>query len=236
MINKENIKEINTKLNYDFNDPELLKLALTHKSYANEMSLMDVYGNERLEFMGDAVLGSVISHIVMDRYPEFSEGDLSKMRAAVVNKDALASIFKSLEISSYIFLGKGEEEGGGREKGSILANVYEALIAAVYYDGGYESAFKMIAIHFGSVLESAEKDGGYMSDYKSRLQEFCQKNLNLLPTYLIESEDGPDHIKLFESVVLIDNRKYETGTGKNKKAAEQEAAMKTLNRLIKETK
>ena len=236
MIDKENLTQISKIINYEFKDPDLLELALTHKSYANEMTLMDVYGNERLEFMGDAVLGSVISHIMMERYAEFSEGDLSKMRAAVVNKHALASILKNLGISKYIFLGKGEEECNGREKVSILANVYEALIASVYYDGGYDSAFKMIQLHFEKILKTVEKDGGYSPDYKSRLQEYCQQNLQTLPKYIIQSEDGPDHIKLFESIVIIDKIKYETGIGKNKKSAEQEAAMKTLNRLLEESK
>ncbi len=236
MINNEKIKQISKIINYKFKNIDLLELALTHKSFANEMCLTEIYGNERLEFIGDAVLGTVISHIIMERYPECSEGDLSKMRAAVVNKHALSDILKNLGLSGYILLGKGEEECNGREKESILANVYEALIASVYYDGGYDSAFKMIEIHFKEILETVEPDAGYARDYKSRLQEYCQQKHNTLPKYIIESEEGPDHIKLFESVVLIDKEKYEKGRGKNKKAAEQEAAMKTLSKLLKESK
>jgi len=236
MIDSETINEINKIIKYDFKDPGILELALTHKSYANEMSLKNIYGNERLEFMGDAVLGAVISHIIMEKHEDFSEGDLSKMRAAVVNKEALADILKKLGINRYIILGKGEQENNGREKDSILANVYESIIAAVYFDGGYNSIFNMISAHFEEALNNAEQDGGYTNDYKSRLQEYCQKKLNILPKYIIESEEGPDHIKQFESVVIINNMKYEKGIGKNKKSAEQEAARKTLNRLLKEEK
>ena len=236
MIDREIINEINKIIEYDFKDPGILELALTHKSYTNEMALKNIYGNERLEFMGDAVLGAVISHIIMERYEDFSEGDLSKMRAAVVNKEALAGILKKLGINRFIILGKGEQENNGREKDSILANVYESIIAAVYFDGGYNSIFNMISSHFEEVLNDAEQDGGYANDYKSRLQEYCQKNINTLPKYIIESEEGPDHIKQFESVVIINNIKYEKGIGRNKKSAEQEAALKTLNRLLKEFK
>lgn len=236
MLDTGTIKEINNIIEYDFKDPGILELALMHKSYANEKVLKNIYGNERLEFMGDAVLGMVISHILMERHPDFSEGDLSKMRAFIVNKETLAGILKKLGISRYIILGKGEQENCGREKVSIMANVYEAIIAAVYFDGGYKSVFNMVYAHFEAVLDSAEKGVGNSNDYKSRLQEYCQQNLNTLPKYNIESEEGPDHIKKFESVVIIENIKYEKGMGNNKKSAEQEAARKTLNRLLKESK
>lgn len=236
MLCKNTLDEITGKIGYKFKDSELLELALTHKSYSNEMNSKNIYGNERLEFLGDAVLDAVISHILMEKHEAFSEGALSKMRASVVNKDALANIMKCLDMTGYIILGKGEEEGGGRDKASILANVYEALIAAVYYDGGYSGVFNMIRNHFTEALKSAEESGGGEKDFKSRLQEYCQKNLNTLPKYIIESEEGPDHVKQFESAVMINKTRYETGTGKNKKAAEQNAAMKTLNRLLKDIK
>ncbi len=234
MIDREINKIINRILDYEFKNPALLELALTHKSYANEMELKNIYGNERLEFMGDAVLGAVISHIIIERYEDFSEGELSKMRASVVNKESLAGLLKKLGINRFIILGKGEQQNNGRGKDSILANVYESIIAAVYFDGGYDSAYNMISAHFKETFNNAEQDGCYINDYKSRLQEYCQKNMNTLPEYNIESEEGPDHIKQFESVVIINNIKYEKGIGKNKKSAEQEAAMKTLNRLLKE--
>jgi len=230
------LHHIHHRLGYTFQNNRLLELALTHKSYANELCLDNEYGNERLEFMGDAVLGTVISHIIMEKHPDYSEGELSKMRASVVNKRTLADILKQLNISRYIFLGKGEEECSGRQKASILANVYEAVIAAVYFDGGYESAFKMIQEHFKNVLAAAEKEGALRHDYKSQLQEYCQKYLNTLPKYIIENEAGPDHIKIFESSVYINNIRYERGSGTNKKSAEQEAARKTLTGLFKEIK
>lgn len=227
---------INQQLGYCFQDKSLIELALTHKSYANELSLENEYGNERLEFMGDAVLGTVISHIIMKKHPDYSEGELSKLRAAVVNKEALAGILKQLDLGRHILLGKGEEECSGHEKASILANVYEAIIAAVYFDGGYEPVFKMIQTHFKDVLATVEKNGILLNDYKSQLQEYCQKHLNTLPKYIVENEEGPDHIKIFESSVYIRDVRYESGTGRNKKSAEQKAAQKTLTRLLKDIK
>lgn len=228
---KHNLEELQREIGYHFKDAVLLQEALTHKSFANEMNLMNCFGNERLEFMGDAVLELVISHILMERFKDFSEGKLSKMRAAIVNKNEISTLARKLGIGKYILLSRGEEDSMGREKKSILANVYEAVVAAVYYDGGYEEVFKMIKNHFSiNINEVADK--GFFRDYKSRLQEYAQSTFNAVPKYVILTEEGPDHIKIFESQVVIDNISYEKGLGKNKKAAEQEAAKRTLEKLL----
>jgi len=233
---KQNLRELDLKhlqnsIGYQFKNIELLREALTHKSYANEMQLENSFGNERLEFIGDAVLGLIISHILMDREKNCSEGKLSNMRAAIVNEDELSSLASSFGMGACIFLSKGEEESGGREKKSILANVYEALIASVYYDGGFEAAFCLVERHCAELLEEVAQKG-FFRDYKSRLQEYAQRSLNAVPRYVVTMEDGPDHGKFYESQVIIGESMYEKGQGGSKKASEQDAAEKTLDRLL----
>jgi len=224
-------KHFQDAIGYQFKNYRLLEEALTHKSYANEMQLENSFGNERLEFIGDAVLGLIVSHILMDREKNCSEGRLSNMRAAIVNEDQLSALGRSFGIGAFILLSKGEEESGGREKKSILANVYEALIAAIYYDSGFAAIFTVIERHFAILLnEVATK--GFFRDFKSRLQEYAQRSLNAVPRYVVTMENGPDHGKTFESQVIIGNVSYEKGQGGSKKASEQDAAEKTLNRLL----
>jgi ribonuclease III len=169
----------------------------------------------------------------MERFKELSEGKLSKLRAAIVNKDSLSAIAKKFDLDTYILLGRGEEAGGGRTKRSILANVYEAIIAAVYYDGGFQRAFVIIEKHFSGLIQEVQEKG-LSKDYKSRLQEYSQSIFGMPPEYVLTSAEGPDHEKVFKVEVLINGTSYETGTGRNKKAAEQEAARKTLKRLCRE--
>lgn len=227
------LKQLQDSIGYQFKNPGLLQEALTHKSYANEMQLENSFGNERLEFIGDAVLGLIVSLILMDRGKNCSEGKLSNMRAAIVNEDELSALARSFGIGACIFLSRGEDESGGREKKSILANVYEALIAAIYYDSGFETIFSLIERHCEVLLnEVGEK--GFFRDYKSRLQEYAQRSLNAIPRYVLTMEEGPDHGKIFESQVIIGNSVYEKGQGGSKKSSEQDAAEKTLNRLLGE--
>ncbi len=227
------LAELQQVLGYCFSDTNLLREALTHKSFANEKQLENCYGNERLEFLGDAVLQLAISHILMQCCRDCSEGDLSKMRAAIVNTEELSSLARTFNIGKYILLSRGEEENRGREKKSILTNVYESLVAAVYCDGGYTAVFTMIENHFAErIREVSEK--GFLKDYKSRLQEYAQSRYNEIPTYIIITEEGPDHIKVFESQVFINDVPYEKGRGSNKKSAEQEAARRTLQKLLEE--
>jgi ribonuclease III len=225
--------ELQKRIGYHFRDLSLLQEALTHKSFANEMNLENCFGNERLEFLGDAVMELVITHILMERFKDCSEGKLSKMRAAIVNQEEISSLALKFDIGSYILLSRGEDENMGRNKKSILANVYEAIVAAVYYDGGYEEVFRMVEDHFSALIDEAAQKG-FFRDYKSRLQEYSQRKFNAVPRYVIVTEEGPDHIKVFETQVIIDGVCYEKGRGGNKKAAEQEAAEKTLIKLPKE--
>jgi len=228
------LEELQNRIDYFFNDSSILRDALTHKSYANEMNLENAFGNERLEFLGDAVLELVISHILMERFADASEGKLSQMRAAIVNKEELASLAAGCDIGHYMLLGRGEDESAGRNKESILSNMYEAIVAAVYCDGGYEKVFTVIKQHFSPLIEKvAEK--GFSKDYKSRLQEYCQKTDNVIPQYIIVTEKGPDHVKIFETQVFINDTAGEKGSGRSKKAAEQDAARKTLEKLLEET-
>jgi ribonuclease III len=228
------LNQLQNCLGYQFKNCRYLLDALTHKSYANEMQLKNSYGNERLEFIGDAVLGLIISHILMDRVQDCSEGKLSNMRAAIVNEDELSALARSFNLGAYIFLSRGEEESGGREKKSILANVYEALTAAIYFDSGFSTTFNFIEKHCaGLINEVIEK--GYYRDFKSRLQEYTQRACNAVPRYVLTMEEGPDHGKIFESQVIIGTTLYEKGQGCSKKASEQDAAEKTLTRLLSDT-
>jgi ribonuclease III len=226
-------EELQNKMEYYFKDNALLKQALTHKSYANEIEGENSMGNERLEFLGDAVLELVITHILMERFPDYPEGKLSRLRAAIVNKEGIASIAIRFDLGSYVLLGRGEEASQGRTKKSILANVYEAIVAAVYYDDGLPGAFAFIEKHFEQLIVEAHEQG-ILRDYKSRLQEYTQSALGGVPAYEIIRADGPDHDKMFEVHVTINGELYETGRGRNKKTAEQEAAKKTLQRLTGE--
>ncbi len=222
------LAELQAALNYHFKDISLLREALTHKSFAHEQPCRSGLGNERLEFLGDAVLELSITHMLMECFPDYSEGTLTKLRAGIVNKEGVAAVARALSLGRYILLGRGEEGSRGRVKNSILANTYEALIAAVYYDGGYERVFKLIENHFSKLIHEAEEKG-VSRDYKTRLQEYSQSALGSVPEYVIVREEGPDHEKIFEVYVTINSVRYETGRGKNKKAAEQEAARKTLS-------
>ncbi len=228
------LKQLQSSLGYCFKDAGCLVDALTHKSYANEMQLKNVNGNERLEFIGDSVLGLIISHILMERVTSCSEGKLSNMRAAIVNEEELSALARKFNLGAYILLSKGEEESGGREKKSILANSFEALTAALYYDSGFTATFQLIEKIFDDLInEVIEK--GYYRDFKSRLQEYTQRSCNAVPRYVLTMEEGPDHVKIFESQVVINKVPYEKGQGGSKKASEQDAAERTLNRLLGET-
>lgn len=224
------LEALQQRIGYRFRDNALLQLALIHKSYANEQQLEQHCGNERLEFLGDAVIELVISHILMEQSQGSSEGHLSKMRASIVNTDSLSAISRSYALNDCLQLSRGEEENQGREKKSILANAYEALAAAVYLDGGYEAVFGMINDHFKTLIDEAARRG-YSRDYKSRLQELVQKLFNATPVYEIISEQGPDHVKTFETQVIINEQRYGTGHGGNKKTAEQQAARQALKQL-----
>jgi len=219
-------------LQYEFNDKNLLQEALRHSSFVNELGgEPQLRDNERLEFLGDAVLNLIVGHILMHRYPDLKEGDLSRDRANLVNESQLAKMARSFDLGLYIQLGKGEVQTHGREKNSILADTFEALMAAVYLDGGFDTAFRVIKTNFHPLIEHLRTTANNY-DYKSQLQEKVQVDHGSMPHYSIIREDGPDHDKTFwiELKVLdIETR----GSGKSKKTAEQDAARKAIE-ILKE--
>jgi ribonuclease III len=231
-MENSNYMEIETRLGYEFASKELLEEALRHSSFVNEQPKSDLRDNERLEFLGDAVLNLIIGHILMERHPHLKEGDLSRTRANLVNESQLAEIARSLDLGTFIRLGKGEIQTDGREKNSILAGAFEALVAAVYLDGGFKTAFKMIEnsfIPFLDLVHSATDS----YDYKSQLQEWVQEKQGEIPNYKVIREEGPDHDKTFWISVKVFDIETE-GKGKNKKTAEQDAARQALEVLKKD--
>ncbi|UCH24027.1 MAG: ribonuclease III [Deltaproteobacteria bacterium] len=221
------------KLQYQFTDRRLIQEACRHSSFVNEQADAVMQDNERLEFLGDAVLNLVVGHILMKRFPELKEGELSRMRASLVNESQLAIIAQMLDLGTYIQLGRGEEQTSGREKNSILANTFEAVVAAVYLDGGFDVAHKFIETHFLSLLEDIQTPAVYY-DYKSQLQEYVQAHQRLVPQYRVMDESGPDHDKTFVVQLQVKDLRTE-GVGKSKKLAEQDAASKALEILKSDT-
>lgn len=224
---KRSLKEFEDIINIQFNNIELLDCALTHSSYANQHNLSYNHHNERLEFLGDAVLSIVVSEYLYKKYRSKHEGKLTKIRAGVVCESSLAEIARKLLINKYIRIGKGEELSGGREKDSLIADACEAVIAAIYLDSGIEAAGEFIINNFSYKIELAGKGKNY-SDYKTKLQEYVQKNMLLSIKYLVVGESGPDHNKVFETEVYLDKKCYGRGRGKSKKEAEQNAAKEAL--------
>ena len=216
-------------LDYRFSDPELLTGALCHSSYVNEQPEDGLASNERLEFLGDAVLNLAISHLLMRRYPDLAEGELSRNRAHLVNESQLAEIAREISLGPHLLLGKGEEMTNGREKNSILADAVEAIIAAIYLDGGFEAAFAFIEGRFSRHLD-AVTHSRHEADYKSRLQERVQSTYREVPLYEVVDTSGPDHSKTFRVQVSAAGITAE-GRGKSKKMAEQQAARAGLELL-----
>ncbi|MHC1726953.1 MAG: ribonuclease III [Syntrophobacteraceae bacterium] len=224
------LEKLQDELGYRFQNRELLLRALVHRSYAYENS--DVAAdNETFEFLGDSVLGLAISHLLLELFPDCDEGELSRLRSSIVNERELALIASGIELGEFLLLGKGEELSGGRQKPSLLANAFEALLAAVYLDGGLDSAVRLVQKMFHSYLEHREEDfllKALDKDYKTQLQEITQARLKLTPTYFLEAEEGPDHEKTFYMRVAIADRVLAHGSGKSKKEAQQEAAKRAM--------
>ena len=227
---RQKLKKLEKNLGVRFWNRELLKSALTHKSFANERKIPSYLHNERLEFLGDAVLELVVSHILMQKYREHPEGELSKLRAAMVNEKTLAWMAKQLGIGDLLYLGKGEEIGQGREKPSLLADAYEAVLGAIYLDRGFRKTFKVVSKHAQLLLDQVNLDGFY-KDYKTHLQETAQTLFKAVPKYRMTDESGPDHNKTFQVNILINGEIYGSGSGKSKKEAEQNAAREALEKL-----
>lgn len=227
---KKLLRNLQKKINYRFKSLALLEQGLCHKSYCHEVVKADLGDNERLEFLGDAVLDLVIGHLIMEHHPDYAEGELTRLRAAVVNKSRLAKIAREIDLGAYLLLGKGEELTGGRQKNSILAASLEALLAAIYLDGGFKKAFAVISALFSSHLEATAAGHDYQ-DFKTQLQEFAQEIFRAIPRYQLAKEIGPDHDKIFGVKVFIQDKVVGLGAGKSKKEAEQRAAQKSLQKL-----
>jgi ribonuclease III len=216
-------------LGYTFTRKGRLQTALRHSSYVNEQADEAMEDNERYEFLGDAVVNLIVSHLLMERHPQLSEGDLSRIRSYLVNEIQLAGLARKLRLGDFILLGKGEIQTNGRNKKSILADALEALAAAVYLDGGFKDAFRAMTSLFTPLLDELALPERYL-DHKSRLQELAQTRLKVTPVYRIIEENGPEHDKTF-TVSLRVAELETTGSGKSKKSAEQAAARKALEHL-----
>ena len=228
----EALRDFEQIFSYHFRDISLLDNALTHRSFVNENPTLDCKDNERLEFLGDAVLELCISDLLMKRFPDYTEGQLSKLRASLVNEQPLADLARKFKIGDYLLLGKGEESSGGRVKNSILANTSEAIIAAIYLDCGLEKTEELIKNLVDSLIERGERILVY-KDYKTAVQEISQTRFKEIPRYILLGEYGPDHDKVFEVRLSIAHVITTCGTGKNKKEAEQQAAKKAYEELQK---
>jgi ribonuclease III len=218
------------RLHYAFKSPEILAQAFRHSSYVNEVRDPGMRDNERLEFLGDAVLDLAISHILMDVFKDAKEGDLSKYRAVVVNESSLCKIARELEIGDFLLLGKGEELTNGRNKPSILANTLEAILGAIYLDTGYEETKEVIQRLFFPVIKQIEANE-IKHDYKSLLQEYSQETYKSLPEYHLLEENGLAHDKTFRVALVLNGKTIAEGKGKSKKEAEQKAAREAFNCL-----
>jgi len=217
-------------IGYVFRQPALLAQALTHKSHVNEVKETRTQDNERLEFLGDAVLALIVSQFLADRFPESTEGHLSKLKARLVSESTLAAAARRLNLGSLLRLGRGEELTMGREKPSLLADALEAVIAAIYLDGGLEEARAFTARALRPELQELEEAEGAaaIQDYKTRFQEWCQKRFDTLPQYVTVRESGPDHRKTFEVQLVLRGEVLGVGVGQTKKEAEQMAAKQAL--------
>lgn len=231
-MNNKNLVEFEKIIEYKFKDNSLLRLALTHSSFANEHKLGKNEYNERLEFLGDAALDLIVSRHIYKKFPELPEGELSKLRASVVCEGSLAKKAREISLGNFLLLGKGEEITGGRSRDSVLADAFEAVIGAIYLDGGMECAEKYVESLMVDVVENLKSDYRYM-DCKTRLQEIIQKISKDPISYAIVNEEGPDHNKVFEAQVCHEGRVLGVGKGRSKKEAEQSAASDAISKMNK---
>ena len=221
--------ELQKDLNFQFNDQKLLKNAFVHRSYLNEHKDYKGTSNERLEFFGDSILSLIVSRFLYEKLPKSTEGRLTQIRASLVRTETLAKLAQSLKLGNYLYLSKGEEDSSGRINSSILANCFEALVGAIFIDQGIEKTDeflkKMILVKWQTLAKSA------VSDNKSKLQEFLQRKYHQSPTYRLQRSWGPDHARIFEIGVYMEEKLLGKGVGKNKQEAAQNAARDALARL-----
>ncbi|MEN6464846.1 MAG: ribonuclease III [Syntrophaceae bacterium] len=224
------LKLLEAAVGHEFADLRLLDVALTHRSFINENSQPGLRDNERLEFLGDAVIDLCISDLLMKKYPDYNEGKLSRMRSLLVNEYPLADMGRKFSLGEYLRLGKGEESSGGRNKSSILSNAFEAVVAAIYLDSGFDRVAAVLTRLFEPLLVQNAHDLLFR-DFKTQLQEVSQELFKTIPKYSLMDEFGPDHDKTFVVQLGIANRILTSGMGKSKKEAEQEAARRALEEL-----
>lgn len=221
------VKKLEKRLKYRFKNRELLLLAITHSSFANENKTFRMQSNERLEFLGDAVLNLVVSEHIYLKYPELPEGELTKIRAAIVCEPTISNCAKEFDLGDYILLGKGEEMTGGRRRVSILSDIFEAVTGAVYLDGGLRQAKRFLLGALGKYMNDIEGQNVFI-DYKTRLQEMVQRDGEVRIVYEVSGESGPEHDKVFEVQVRAGSNVIGKGKGKSKKEAEQAAASNAI--------
>ena len=225
-MNEFSLATLQERVGYCFHDVSLLEQAMTHRSYAHESLARKIVDNERLEFLGDAVLGLCVSDMLLQSHGDFTEGQLSRNRASLVNEHALAFLARIIGLGDYLRLGKGEEGSGGRIKPSILADTLEAVIGAIYLDGGFIRLHEWFRNFFRPLLERYSREVHH-EEFKTILQEIAQRQFQEMPVYLLTGESGPDHCKEFSVSLTVGGIKTE-GRGRTKKKAEQEAAQKAL--------
>lgn len=224
------LERLQIRIGYSFGDRRVLLQAMTHKSYGHEFyqeKPITLRDNERLEFLGDAILDVIVSDILLESFPNANEGQLSKMRAAVVNEKTLAQLAKSLQLQDCVRLGKGEAQTGGNEKPSILSSTFEALIAAIYLDGGFNAVYPVVR-HIFAPFFAEERELMAFYDHKTQLQEIVQARWKVTPTYHLVESHGPDHAKIFHIEVRMNGKTLATASGSSKKEAEQNAARNAI--------
>jgi ribonuclease-3 len=228
LLPKSEVERLSEALGYSFKQPELLLQAFRHSSYVNEQGNPNLEDNERLEFLGDAVLELTISHILMDLFQDAKEGELSKFRAILVGETGLCQVAQRLALGDYLLLGKGEEQSRGREKASILADTTEALMGALYLDAGFDRTKEIVRRLFSPMLKRVGTSE-MVHDFKSLLQEYTQQTHKTLPKYHLVEESGPDHDKTFRVALTLNGEVLAEGEGKSKKEAEQMAAREAFS-------
>lgn len=221
------LAEFSSSLGLKFNNPELFKNSLIHRSYLNEVSDKSINNNERLEFLGDAVLELIVTEFLFEKYPDKAEGELTSFRAATVKTDSLAETALTMGIGEYIFMSRGEEITGGRKRPYILANTFEAILGSVYIDQGFEAARQLVTRFLLPKIDKIVSERLDI-DSKSKLQEMCQDEFNITPVYDLISAVGPDHSKVFTMGLKVDKKIIARGKGKNKQEAEQNAASEAI--------
>ena len=226
------MEKLEERLGYTFQNRRLLENALTHSSYANENKAKGESSNERLEFLGDSVLGMVVADHLYRNHPDMPEGELTRTRSALVCEDSLVEVAGQLELGQYLKLGRGEDAGGGRQRPSIQADAVEAVIAAVYLDGGIGSARKLITRFI--LTNNRREQEGVIRDFKTALQELVQRESGQVLTYHLLGESGPDHAKVFSVAVELNGKPLGAGEGRSKKEAEQAAAKAAVEKLTEQ--